>query len=102
MGKFEDMFSKINALNPCNAIIIPGLPPTLDSLIPLVRGLLPHTDVRAEFGKGLPVRIPFEMISLFLSPKGSQVGGTSSRRIWEPNPLAPKRKYFELDVISSY
>ena len=70
--------SKTKALIPCLASIYEGLPPTFASFIPFVNGLLPPTEVRAEFGNGLPVSIPFATISLFSGPSGSHLGGTSS------------------------
>ncbi len=51
-------------------------------------------DMRLVLTRGVPLKVPGAMISLFSGPRGSQVGDTSALIIIDVSPLPPRPLYW--------
>jgi len=83
------MPSITNTSYPADFKSIPKCPPELHPPTVPVRGDLATIAKRLVVGALIPVSGPVANINLFLIPKASVLAGTSSKRIFEPNPLPP-------------
>ena len=72
--------SSTTALRPRRARLLPAEPPTLASLQPPVRGLLPPTDSLPAVVRPVSASRPEAKISRFCRPRASQAGWTSASR----------------------
>ena len=88
-GRFSTTIPAIPSLPSLTA----AFPPTLDSLMPPVRGLLAPTESLPEFAHVDPESSPVATTSLFFGPSGWQRGGTSLATMLDVRPLPPKDAY---------
>src|SRR5680860_165547 len=82
--------SNMMAATPRRPSFWEACPPTLDSLMPPVRGLLAPTDSREELGDVVPASNPGAMTSLLAIPSASVLGSTSLLMMAEVRALPPK------------